>query len=1022
MVKRRDGAILTLMLFFTAAVLGIVLGELKVRHSYLTRGIAEEMPQPIAASGTELGINVYFDGLAEADLEDELEKIARAGYKSVKHSFFYSSRYDWPMAERLVEAINESGLYLIPLLDGDPSVQFAPPHDLNNFAAWSGEFAARFGDSIDYYMIWDEPNLTAHWGNQPVNPEEYGALLSAASMAIKSTDPRAWVIAAPLAPTVETGPMNISAHLYLQRLYENGVSRNFDIVAGKPYGFDYPPSDRTVDPGVLNFSHILLLRETMDRNGDGAKAIWAGNWGWNALPDDWDGDPSIWGQVDATRRLSWTIFGFERAQKEWPWMGVMFLENWKPGLDNNDPRWGFSVADQDIPRKMTASGLNNGVAAPGFHLAQESDPAQEYTGGWRFSPDYGADIRESGDRAQLRFWGTDVGIRVRRANYRARIYVTVDGQPANALPRDDRGAFLILTSPSRVEDYLSIELVAQDLLPGIHTLSLEADRGWDQWAINGYSVGYRPRDGFRTGFIAMSILFILTLSGALLSLRAHGWHTLARYLRDPLLRLDRRLQFVLTVASGALLWLSGWLTWGQEALGPYRRLGEGGPIAFTAAAATIFYVSPVFILYVLALVLLLALIYTRPSRGLMLVAFAIPFYVKPKPMLGYQFSPVEIFVLLTLGATLLHRLTLRTLNNSPLPIMEKLGKKWLKEDWAVLLLVAVATVSLPFTERLDVATNEWRVLIVEPVIFYFLLRIAPLDQSELWRVVDAFVLGALVIALIGLGQLITGQNLIESEAGLMRVRSIFGSPNNLALYLGRALPVLLSVSLLGQGRRRTFYLAALPLVSLAFILTFSKGGIFLGLPAALITILILWQRKKGARIWPWLTTFALISLVLLVIISQIPQLAARLNPQGDTGIFRINLWRSSLEMIREHPLFGVGLDNFLYAYRGRYIMDAAWQEPNLNHPHNIFLDFATRIGIIGLLAGTWLLALFLRRGVEAVRDVRGEWIPLAVSMVAFLSYSIAHGLVDHSFFLVDLSYSFYLMLGIGLLITNKKRN
>ena len=39
----------------------------------------------------------------------------------------------------------------------------------------------------------------------------------------------------------------------------------------------------------------------------------------------------------------------------------------------------------------------------------------------------------------------------------------------------------------------------------------------------------------------------------------------------------------------------------------------------------------------------------------------------------------------------------------------------------------------------------------------------------------------------------------------------------------------------------------------------------------------------------------------------------------------------------------VGLDNFLYAYRGRYILDAAWQEPNLNHPHNIVLDFATRL-------------------------------------------------------------------------------
>ena len=65
-------------------------------------------------------------------------------------------------------------------------------------------------------------------------------------------------------------------------------------------------------------------------------------------------------------------------------------------------------------------------------------------------------------------------------------------------------------------------------------------------------------------------------------------------------------------------------------------------------------------------------------------------------------------------------------------------------------------------------------------------------------------------------------------------------------------------------------------------------------------------------------------------------------------------------MIRDHPLFGVGLDNFLYAYRGRYILDAAWQEPNLNHPHNIILDFATRLGLLGLLAGGWMIFVLAR--------------------------------------------------------------
>ena len=119
-------------------------------------------------------------------------------------------------------------------------------------------------------------------------------------------------------------------------------------------------------------------------------------------------------------------------------------------------------------------------------------------------------------------------------------------------------------------------------------------------------------------------------------------------------------------------------------------------------------------------------------------------------------------------------------------------------------------------------------------------------------------------------------------------------------------------------------------------------------------------------------------------------------------------------MIRENPLFGVGLDNFLYAYRGRYILDAAWQEPNLNHPHNIFLDFATRLGVLGLLAGAWMIWVLARTLKRVVGKVSNQWLPAAVGFSGALAAMLVHGLVDHSFFLVDLAFSFYIILGIAV--------
>ena len=126
-------------------------------------------------------------------------------------------------------------------------------------------------------------------------------------------------------------------------------------------------------------------------------------------------------------------------------------------------------------------------------------------------------------------------------------------------------------------------------------------------------------------------------------------------------------------------------------------------------------------------------------------------------------------------------------------------------------------------------------------------------------------------------------------------------------------------------------------------------------------------------------------------------------------------------MAADHPLLGVGLDNFLYAYRGRYIFDAAWQEPNLNHPHNILLDFATRLGLLGLLAGAWLMGEAVRALWRAIRRADTAWLPVAAGLAGALAAMLAHGLVDHSFFLVDLAFVFFLILGVAVWLEGSSR-
>ena len=127
------------------------------------------------------------------------------------------------------------------------------------------------------------------------------------------------------------------------------------------------------------------------------------------------------------------------------------------------------------------------------------------------------------------------------------------------------------------------------------------------------------------------------------------------------------------------------------------------------------------------------------------------------------------------------------------------------------------------------------------------------------------------------------------------------------------------------------------------------------------------------------------------------------------------MWRSTVELIKDHPITGVGLDQFLYAYRGRYILSEAWADPDLSHPHNVVLDYWVRLGIFGVLIGVWLQVAFWRTAVGAYRQVRhSNPVLLAIVLGAMGSMTnfLAHGMIDSAYFAINLSFIFMLLLAL----------
>ena len=113
---------------------------------------------------------------------------------------------------------------------------------------------------------------------------------------------------------------------------------------------------------------------------------------------------------------------------------------------------------------------------------------------------------------------------------------------------------------------------------------------------------------------------------------------------------------------------------------------------------------------------------------------------------------------------------------------------------------------------------------------------------------------------------------------------------------------------------------------------------------------------------------------------------------GEIRYERLLLWQSSVEIIKDYPVTGIGLGNFNEVYNKEgYISDKA-REPHLSSPHNIFIHLCVETGVVGLFL---FVALILYQLIISYVYRNSEQFIMA-GHLAVLGMCI-HGLVDYAF-------------------------
>lgn len=449
----------------------------------------------------------------------------------------------------------------------------------------------------------------------------------------------------------------------------------------------------------------------------------------------------------------------------------------------------------------------------------------------------------------------------------------------------------------------------------------------------------------------------------------------------------------------------------KETIGPpptpllVQSKAEWAGNAVALAGAVLLVAAPSTALSALSLALLVAGLALRPAFGLALLGAVLPFYLYPKRLGSMSFSLPELILLSTLlGAAIYGLMRWGSGHRRPVAGLAT------ALDGPAALFLAAALLSLLASELLRVSLRELRTLVLEPVAAYYLAVWFLRSKRDLLQVVGALLLGGALVALFGLYQYIFTDQVTAVE-GVRRIQGSYLSPNHLGLYLGRLLPMALALTLFLPGMRIASGLLTAVLAA-ALLLTFSVGS-WLATAVAILAVVLLWRVKMGLLLAGSYAAVLAAGVPLL----SLERISSHLTLTRGTSFIRVHLWESSLRMIRDHPLLGVGMDNFLYYYRGGYMLPEAAAEPNLSHPHNLVLNFWLQIGILGVAAVAWLAAAL---GQIWHRCWSSSLDPLERALLAGVAGSavdlVAHGMVDNSYFLVDLAFQFWLCAAVVVVL------
>jgi hypothetical protein len=315
------------------------------------------------------------------------------------------------------------------------------------------------------------------------------------------------------------------------------------------------------------------------------------------------------------------------------------------------------------------------------------------------------------------------------------------------------------------------------------------------------------------------------------------------------------------------------------------------------------------------------------------------------------------------------------------------------------------------------------------VIFFLVVQVISLKETR-WLPVAVVILGILT-SLYGFYQYLWGfQDILgkinqvdlsypsplkEEIIGRLeggRIFSTFLLPSHFAAFLGVSIPVSAAFILVRKDWLKYLFALATGVQVFALYLTKSfSGWLSLILACGCFAFIYLgYVKRVKAR---YLISFLSGLIVALALIFGVLSITRPDNPLASIAnnplVLRALNWGTTIEIIKDNPLIGKGLDTFGLIY-------PSYQRPGVNivhHSHNTYLQLGVEMGILGTVVFLWFACWWLSRTVRIVKETKDKKLKvwLGSLMIAGTAFFL-HQALDFEFYLPSVTLPGFAVLAL----------